>query len=75
MTLKIKYNSLINIKRKIKHEKMYRRDNKYDLLIVLGYNVNKPIPYRGSAIFITLQKIINQLLAVLLLNKKTCLFY
>ena len=51
-----KYNSLINIKNKIKHEKMYRKDNKYDLLIVLDYNFNKPIPYRGSAIFLHLTK-------------------
>ena len=51
-----KYNYLINIKSKIKHEKMYRRDNKYDLLIVLDYNLNKPIPYKGSAIFLHLTK-------------------
>ena len=51
-----KYNSLIDIKSKIKHEKMYRKDNKYDLLIVLDYNFNKPIPYRGSAIFLHLTK-------------------
>ena len=70
-----KYNSLINIKNKIKHEKMYRKDNKYDLLIVLDYNFNKPIPHKGSAIFLHLQKTIDQLLAVLLLNKKICLCY
>ena len=51
-----KYNSLIDTKSKIKHEKMYRRDNKYDLLIVLDYNFNKPIPCRGSAIFLHLTK-------------------
>ena len=51
-----KYNSLINIKDKIKHEKMFRKDNKYDLLIVLDYNLKKPIPFKGSAIFIHLTK-------------------
>ena len=70
-----KYNSLIDTKSKIKHEKMYRRDNKYDLLIVLDYNFNKPIPLGVVQFFFTLQKIINQPLAVLLLNKKTCLSY
>ena len=51
-----KYNSLINIKDKIKHEKMFRKDNKYDLLIVLDYNLKNPIPFKGSAIFIHLTK-------------------
>ena len=46
------YNSLIKITKKIKHEKMFRRDRKYDLVIVLDYNLNKPVPFKGSAIFI-----------------------
>ena len=50
------YNSLIKITKKIKHEKMFRRDRKYDLVIVLDYNLNKPVPFRGSAIFIHLTK-------------------
>ena len=49
-----KYNSLINIKEKIKHEKMFRGDRKYDLVVVLDYNLKKPIPFKGSAIFIHL---------------------
>ena len=31
-----KYNSLINIKEKIKHEKMYRKDSKYDLVLIIN---------------------------------------
>ena len=50
------YNSLIKITKKIKHEKMFRRDRKYDLVIVLDYNLNKPVPFKGSAIFIHLTK-------------------
>ena len=50
------YNSLVKINKKIKHEKMFRRDRKYDLIIVLDYNLNKPVPFRGSAIFIHLTK-------------------
>ena len=46
------YNSLIKITKKIKHEKMFRRDRKYDLVIVLDYNLHKPVPFKGSAIFI-----------------------
>ena len=49
-----KYNSLVNTKNKIRHEKMYRKDNKYDFIITIDYNLNKPIPYKGSAIFIHL---------------------
>ena len=49
-----RYNSLINIREKIKHEKLYRRDGKYDLIIIINYNLVKPIPFKGSAIFIHL---------------------
>ena len=51
-----KYNSLINTKEKIRHEKLYRKDNKYDILIVINYNLKKPIPFKGSAIFIHVTK-------------------
>ena len=33
---------------------MYRKDKKYDLVIVIDYNLKKPIPFKGSAIFIHL---------------------
>ena len=50
-----KYNKLIRIsKKKVKHEKMYRNDKKYDLLIPIKYNMIKPIRNKGSAIFIHL---------------------
>ena len=48
------YNSLIKIRKKVKHEKMYRKDRKYDLVIVIDHNLKKPIPFKGSAIFIHL---------------------
>ena len=52
-----KYNKLIRIsKKKIRHEKMYKKDNKYDLLIPIKYNMLKPIKNKGSAIFIHLTK-------------------
>ena len=37
-----KYNKMIKIKKNIKHEKLYRVDNKYDLLIPIKYNFKKP---------------------------------
>ena len=50
-----KYNKLIKIsKKKIKYEKMFRNDKKYDLLIPIKYNMIKPIKNKGSAIFIHL---------------------
>ena len=33
-----KYNKLIKINKKIRHEKMFRRDYKYDYLIPINYN-------------------------------------
>ena len=49
-----KYNKLIKIEKKIKHEKLKRKDYKYDFLIPIKYNFNKPITSKGSCIFIHL---------------------
>ena len=65
-----KYNSLIKINGKIKHEKLYRRDNKYDILLVIDYNLRKPIPFKGSAIFIHLTKNFKSTAGCIALNKK-----
>ena len=51
-----KYNKLIKINNKIKHEKLKRKDYKYDLLIPIKYNFKKPIIGRGSCVFIHLTK-------------------
>ena len=51
-----KYNKLIKIDNKIKHEKLKRRDYKYDYFIPIKYNFKKPIPGKGSCIFIHLTK-------------------
>ena len=50
------YNKLIKINKKIKHEKLTRKDHKYDLLIPIKYNFKKPIPNKGSCIFLHLTK-------------------
>ena len=49
-----KYNKLFKIQKKIKHEKLKRKDCKYDLLIPIKYNFKKPITGKGSCIFIHL---------------------
>ena len=51
-----KYNKLIKIKKKIRHEKLLRKDHKYDFLIPIKYNFEKPITGLGSCIFIHLTK-------------------
>ncbi len=45
------YNTLINTNSN-QTEKLYRNDNLYDLILVIEYNSNPVVPYKGSAIFI-----------------------
>ena len=51
-----KYNQLIKIPSNYSHEKLYKRDNVYDLIAVLDYNKNPTIKNKGSAIFVHLTK-------------------
>jgi L,D-peptidoglycan transpeptidase YkuD (ErfK/YbiS/YcfS/YnhG family) len=51
-----KYNKIFKIEKKIRHEKLKRKDYKYDLLIPIKYNFNNPITGKGSCIFIHLTK-------------------
>ena len=51
-----KYNKLIKNEKKIKHEKLRRKDYKYDFIIPIKYNFKKPITGLGSCIFIHLTK-------------------
>ena len=48
------YNKLIKINKNIRHEKLKREDQKYDLLIPIKYNFDNPIVGAGSCIFIHL---------------------
>ena len=50
------YNKLVTIKKKIKGEKLYRKDYKYNYLIPILYNTQKRHLGKGSAIFIHLTK-------------------
>jgi len=50
------YNKLFTIKKKIKHEKLKRKDYKYDYLIPVKYNFKKPVAGLGSCIFIHLTR-------------------
>ena len=50
------YNKQIKLPSIYSHEKLYRKDSIYDIIIVLNYNINPTIKKRGSAIFIHLTK-------------------
>ena len=50
------YNKEIKINKKIKHEKLFRKDYKYNYLLVIKYNAKNIKPNKGSAIFIHLTK-------------------
>ena len=46
------YNKKIKLPTKFHHEKLYRKDNLYDIIIVIDYNMNPIVKNKGSAIFI-----------------------
>ena len=50
------YNKEMKINKKIRHEKLFRNDHKYDCFILIRYNYDKVLKNKGSAIFIHLTK-------------------
>ena len=64
------YNKLININKKIKHEKLYRKSTNYDLLIPIEYNTAKPKKNKGSAIFLHLTNNYKKTQGCIALKKK-----
>ena len=50
------YNKLIKINKEIKHEKLFRKDYKYDFMIPINYNSKRTKLGKGSAIFLHLTK-------------------
>ncbi len=46
------YNRLVHIPNEWSHEKMWREDGRYDLVVVVGYNDDPPEGEWGSAIFL-----------------------
>ena len=51
-----KYNKLVKLPSAFGYEKLYRRENIYDIIIVLNYNMNPIKKNKGSAIFIHIAK-------------------
>ena len=48
------YNKLVELPYLYSHEKLWRSDDLYDIVVELGYNDRPPIKGRGSAIFMHL---------------------
>ena len=67
------YNKLINTNLKLNHEKMFRHDGKYDLVVSINYNTEKVVQNKGSAIFIHLTKNYEKTQGCIVLKKKDLL--
>ena len=50
------YNKLVKLPYVYKHEKLFKKENIYDIIIVLNYNMNPIKKNKGSAIFIHVAK-------------------
>ena len=51
-----KYNKEIKHQNNKNSEKLYRKDQKYDLFLVINYNINPVVKGKGSAIFLHITK-------------------
>ena len=50
------YNKLVKLPYAYSYEKLYKKENTYDIILVLNYNMNPVIKNKGSAIFIHVAK-------------------
>jgi L,D-peptidoglycan transpeptidase YkuD (ErfK/YbiS/YcfS/YnhG family) len=50
------YNKQIKLPSKLSHETLYRKDNIYDIVCVINYNINPIVKGKGSAIFLHITK-------------------
>jgi L,D-peptidoglycan transpeptidase YkuD (ErfK/YbiS/YcfS/YnhG family) len=50
------YNKLIKLPSTFSYEKLYRKENIYDIILVLDYNMRPILKKKGSAIFIHITK-------------------
>jgi L,D-peptidoglycan transpeptidase YkuD (ErfK/YbiS/YcfS/YnhG family) len=63
------YNQLIKLPTEYSHERFFRKDNVYDLVLVLNYNMRPIIKNKGSAIFIHVAKKNQKTAGCIALNK------
>jgi L,D-peptidoglycan transpeptidase YkuD (ErfK/YbiS/YcfS/YnhG family) len=64
------YNKEIKINKFINHEKFYRKDHIYDIILVVKYNYKQVVSGLGSAIFIHLTKDYKPTAGCIALKKK-----
>ena len=69
----INYNKEVLLSKNIKSEKLYRKSNSYDILIVIEYNTKKTVSFKGSAIFIHVTKNYKPTLGCISLKKNDLL--
>ena len=67
------YNKLVKINKTIKCERLFRKNENYDLLIPVKYNFKKSKKKRGSAIFLHLTRNYNKTLGCIAIKKKDML--
>ncbi len=51
-----KYNKLVKLPFNYSYEKLFKKENSYDIILVLNYNMNPIKKNKGSAIFIHVAK-------------------
>jgi len=52
----LEYNRPVGLPYAAHHEKLWREDTLYDLIVVLGHNDSPPVPRLGSAVFLHLRE-------------------
>jgi len=50
------YNLRVDLPIAASHERLWRDDSLYDIIVILGHNDDPVVPYRGSAIFMHVAK-------------------
>ena len=69
-----KYNRLINLPFNYNYEKLFKKENIYDIVMVLDYNMNPIRKNKGSAIFIHVaRKSLNKTKGCIAIKKKKLL--
>ena len=67
------YNKPIKTNKRIRHEKLFKKNKNYDLLIPIKYNTTNPLKNKGSAIFLHLTKNYKKTFGCVALKKKDML--
>ena len=67
------YNKLIKTSLKVRFEKLFRKDENYNLMIPIQYNTSKPFRNKGSAIFFHLTKNYKKTQGCIAIKKKDML--